>query len=175
MVDWVLGSGKGGGRAGGGVGPVRGPGGLGGGGRGRGRPPTLFHGRGGTVDRGGGPAQLAIQSQPPGSVNGSLRVTEQGEAIDAKFGLLGIALRTLEEYTTATITATLEPAADPERRWRDRMQQLADTSRAAYRRLVHGSPEFTAYFWAATPEAEIAPAPLGIRGRLERRGDRRGG
>jgi phosphoenolpyruvate carboxylase len=124
---------------------------------------TLFHGRGGTVDRGGGPAQLAIQSQPPGSVNGSLRVTEQGEAIDAKFGLLGIALRTLEEYTTATITATLEPAKDPERRWRDRMQQLADTSRAVYRGLVHGSPEFTAYFWAATPEAEIGQIRIGTR------------
>jgi phosphoenolpyruvate carboxylase len=124
---------------------------------------TLFHGRGGTVDRGGGPARLAIQSQPPGSVNGSLRVTEQGEAIDAKFGILGIALRTLEVYTTATLTTTLQPAKDPERRWRDRMQQLADTSRAAYRRLVYGSPEFTAYFWAATPEAEIGQIRIGTR------------
>ncbi len=124
---------------------------------------TLFHGRGGTVDRGGGPARLAIQSQPPGSVNDSLRVTEQGEAIDAKFGILGIALRTLEVYTTATLTATLQPAQDPERRWRDRMQLLADTSRAAYRRLVHGSPEFTAYFWAATPEAEIGQIKIGTR------------
>jgi len=124
---------------------------------------TLFHGRGGTVDRGGGPARLAIQSQPPGSVNGSLRVTEQGEAIDAKFGIHGIALRTLEEYTTATLTATLQPAKDPERRWRDRMRQLADTSRAAYRRLVYGSPEFTAYFWAATPEAELGRIKIGTR------------
>ena len=124
---------------------------------------TLFHGRGGTVDRGGGPARLAIQSQPPGSVNGSLRVTEQGEAIDAKFGILGIALRTLEVYATATLTTTLQPAKDPEPRWRDRMQQLADTSRAAYRRLVHGSPEFTAYFWAATPEAEIGRIKIGTR------------
>jgi phosphoenolpyruvate carboxylase len=124
---------------------------------------TLFHGRGGTVDRGGGPARLAIQSQPPGSVNGSLRVTEQGEAIDAKFGILGIALRTLEVYTTATLTTTLQPAKDPERRWRDRMQQLADTSRAAYRRLVYGSPEFAAYFWAATPEAEIGQIKIGTR------------
>jgi phosphoenolpyruvate carboxylase len=124
---------------------------------------TLFHGRGGTVDRGGGPARLAIQSQPPGSVNGSLRVTEQGEAIDAKFGILGIALRTLEVYTTATLTATLQPAEDPERRWRDRMQVLADASRAAYRGLVHGSSEFTAYFWAATPEAEIGQIKIGTR------------
>jgi phosphoenolpyruvate carboxylase len=124
---------------------------------------TLFHGRGGTVDRGGGPARLAIQSQPPGSVNGSLRVTEQGEAIDAKFGILGIALRTLEEYTTATLTTTLQPAKDPERRWRDRMQHLADASRAAYRRLVYGSPEFAAYFWSATPEAEIGQIKIGTR------------
>jgi len=124
---------------------------------------TLFHGRGGTVDRGGGPARVAIQSQPPGSVNGSLRVTEQGEAIDAKFGMLGIALRTLEEYTTATLAATLEPAKDPERRWRERMQQLADTSRAAYRRVVYESPSFTAYFWTATPEAEIGQIKIGTR------------
>jgi phosphoenolpyruvate carboxylase len=124
---------------------------------------TLFHGRGGTVDRGGGPARLAIQSQPPGSVKGSLRVTEQGEAIDAKFGILGIALRTLEDYTTATLTTTLQPAKDPEQRWRDRMRQLADTSRAAYRKLVYGSPDFTAYFWAATPEAEIGQLRIGTR------------
>ena len=68
---------------------------------------TLFHGRGGSVGRGGGPTALAIQSQPPGSVDGTLRVTEQGEMIQAKFGLPGIALRTLEVYTTATLEAAL--------------------------------------------------------------------
>ena len=124
---------------------------------------TLFHGRGGTVDRGGGPARLAIQSQPPGSVNGALRVTEQGEAIYAKFGILGIALRTLEEYATATLTATVLPVQDPEPRWRERMQRLADTSRAAYRRLVYETPDFTAYFWAATPETEIGGLKIGTR------------
>src|SRR4030095_12639922 len=76
-------------------------------------PLTVFHGRGGSVGRGGGPTYLAIQSQPPGSVDGTLRVTEQGEMIQAKFGLPGIALRTLEVYTTATLEATLsQPAAD---------------------------------------------------------------
>jgi phosphoenolpyruvate carboxylase len=124
---------------------------------------TLFHGRGGTVDRGGGPARLAIQSQPPGSVKGSLRVTEQGEAIDAKFGILGIALRTLEDYATATLASSLQPASDPEQRWRGRMRQLAETSRATYRRIVHESPEFNAYFWAATPEAEIGQIKIGTR------------
>ena len=72
---------------------------------------TLFHGRGGSVGRGGGPTYLAIQSQPPGSVDGRLRVTEQGEMIQAKFGLPGLALRTLEIYTTATLEATLTPPA----------------------------------------------------------------
>src|SRR5262249_3245122 len=67
----------------------------------------LFHGRGGSVGRGGGPTYLAIQSQPPGSVDGTIRVTEQGEMIQAKFGLEDIAVRTLEVYTTATLDATL--------------------------------------------------------------------
>ena len=124
---------------------------------------TLFHGRGGTVSRGGGPTHLAIQSQPPGSVNGSLRVTEQGEMIDAKFGLPGIALRTLELYTTATLEATLKPAENPIRRWRERMQQLADSSRAAYRRKVYETPEFLEYFRLATPEAEFGELKIGSR------------
>ena len=89
--------------------------------RAHGVPVTLFHGRGGSVGRGGGPTYLAIQSQPPGSVDGTLRVTEQGEMIQAKFGLPGIALRTLEVYTSATLDATLAPAAPPRprggRRW----------------------------------------------------------
>ena len=75
--------------------------------RAHGVPVTLFHGRGGSVGRGGGPTHLAIKSQPPGSIDGTLRVTEQGEMIQAKFGLPGIALRTLEVYTTATLEATL--------------------------------------------------------------------
>lgn len=124
---------------------------------------TLFHGRGGTVDRGGGPMHLAIQSQPPGSVNGSLRVTEQGETIDSKFGLPGIALRTLERYTTAVLEATLRPAQDPDPRWRRRMQALADSARAAYGKLVHDTPDFPAYFRAATPQPEIENLKIGSR------------
>ena len=71
---------------------------------------TLFHGRGGSVGRGGGPTYLAIQSQPPGSIDGTLRVTEQGEMIQALFGLPDIALRTMEVYTTGTLEAWLTPA-----------------------------------------------------------------
>jgi phosphoenolpyruvate carboxylase len=124
---------------------------------------TLFHGRGGTVDRGGGPMHLAIQSQPPGSVNGTLRVTEQGETIDSKFGLPGIALRTLERYTTAVLEATLVPAKDPAQEWRQRMQLLADTARATYGQLVHATPGFIDYFRAATPQPEIEKLRIGSR------------
>ncbi len=124
---------------------------------------TLFHGRGGTVDRGGGPMHLAIQSQPPGSVNGSLRVTEQGETIDSKFGLPGIALRTLERYTTAVLEATLRPTQDAKPRWRQRMQELADSARATYRAVVHDTPEFPAYFRAATAQVEIEQLRIGSR------------
>ena len=99
-------------------------------------PLTLFHGRGGSIGRGGGPTHLALQSQPPGSVDGRLRVTVQGEMIQAQFGLRDIALRTLEVYTTSVLDATLsKPAAVPGR-WRDAMERLADTAHGIYRR--HG-------------------------------------
>lgn len=124
---------------------------------------TLFHGRGGTVGRGGGPTHLAIQSQPPGSVDGTLRVTEQGEMIDAKFGLPGIALRTLELYLTATLEATLLPGAQPRPAWCGLMSELADRSRAAYRRMVYERPEFLDYFRIATPERELAHLNIGSR------------
>ncbi|MHC4832074.1 MAG: phosphoenolpyruvate carboxylase, partial [Planctomycetota bacterium] len=90
---------------------------------------TLFHGRGGTVGRGGGPTYLAIQSQPPGSVDGRLRVTEQGEMIQAKFGTEGIAARTLELYTTATLQATLTPPRTPEPAWREVMSRRTRLAR----------------------------------------------
>ena len=93
--------------------------------RDHGVPITLFHGRGGSVGRGGGPTHLAIQSQPPGSVDGTLRVTEQGEMIQAKFGLPGIALRTLEVYTTATLEATLGAPRPVSREWRATMDRVA--------------------------------------------------
>jgi phosphoenolpyruvate carboxylase len=92
-----------------------------------------------------------------------LRVTEQGETIDSKFGLPGIALRTLERYTTAVLEATLVPAKDPEPEWRHRMQLLADTARAAYGQLVHDTAGFLDYFRAATPQPEIEKLRIGSR------------
>ena len=132
-------------------------------GRHAGVPITLFHGRGGSVGRGGGPTHLAIQSQPPGSVDGTLRVTEQGEMIQAKFGLPGIALRTLEVYTTATLEAMLTPPPPADPAWRETMARLSDVSATTYRRIVHDDPHFLEYFRAATPETDFDALHIGSR------------
>jgi len=125
---------------------------------------TLFHGRGGTVGRGGGPMHLAIQSQPPGSVHGSLRVTEQGEMVQAKFGMDVIAQRQMEIFTTAVLQATLAPPPPPSNaRWRPLMDRMSATSCAAYRDLVVGNPQFMLYFQEATPEDELGNLNIGSR------------
>jgi len=124
---------------------------------------TLFHGRGGSVGRGGGPTYLAIRSQPPGSVDGRLRVTVQGEMIQAEFGLIGIALRTLEVYTTATLDTTLAAVPTPREEWRATMQRMSDASARAYRGVVYETPRFLDYFRAATPEVELGEINIGSR------------
>ncbi|HEV7922869.1 MAG TPA: phosphoenolpyruvate carboxylase [Thermoanaerobaculia bacterium] len=124
---------------------------------------TLFHGRGGSVGRGGGPTYLAIGSQPPGSVEGRLRVTVQGEMIQAEFGLVGIALRTLEVYTTATLDATLAPSPPPREEWRTAMQRMSDAAARGYRAVVYETPRFVDYFRAATPEVELGEINIGSR------------
>ena len=124
---------------------------------------TLFHGRGGSIGRGGGPTHLAMQSQPPGSVDGRLRATVQGEMIEAQFGLDDVALRTLEVYATSTLEATLLPTAPAPAAWRDVMDGLASTAHGVYRRIVYDNPRFLEYFHAATPEREIGLAPIGSR------------
>ncbi len=124
---------------------------------------TLFHGRGGSIGRGGGPTHAAILSQPPGSAAGRLRVTEQGEMIQAKFGLPGIAERNLELYTTAVAEATLAPPAPPEDEWRAVMDELAERSCRDYRAMVRETPAFIDYFRHATPEHEISHLAIGSR------------
>jgi len=124
---------------------------------------TLFHGRGGSISRGGGPTYLANQSQPPGSVHGRLRATEQGEMIQAQFGLPEIATRTLELYTTATLAATLETHEPPSPQWRPVMDRLAETARTVYREVVYDNPQFVEYFRTATPEVELGVVPIGSR------------
>jgi phosphoenolpyruvate carboxylase len=124
---------------------------------------TLFHGRGGSVGRGGGPTYVAIQSQPSGSVDGTLRVTEQGEMIQALFGLPEIAVRTLEVYTSGTLDSWLVPDAPPRSEWRDCMERLSADAGRAYRSYVHERSEFVDYFRAATPLAELQEVNIGSR------------
>ncbi|TNE74910.1 MAG: phosphoenolpyruvate carboxylase [Gammaproteobacteria bacterium] len=124
---------------------------------------TLFHGRGGTVGRGGGPANRAILSQPPGSVNGSFRITEQGEMIRFKFGLPQLAIQSLTLYTTAVIEATLAPPPKPEDDWRETMDWLTERSLKAYRDVVRENPDFVPYFRQVTPEQALGKLALGSR------------
>lgn len=124
---------------------------------------TLFHGRGGTIGRGGGPAHAAILSQPPGSLAGGLRVTEQGEMIRFKFGLPELAVRSLALYASAVLEGMLLPPPVPKASWRELMNQLATDSCDAYRAVVRHNKDFVPYFRAATPEQELGKLPLGSR------------
>ncbi|WP_207063887.1 phosphoenolpyruvate carboxylase [Motiliproteus sp. SC1-56] len=124
---------------------------------------TLFHGRGGTVGRGGGPSHKAILAQPPGSVNGSLRVTEQGEMIRFKFGMPEIAVRNLELYAGAVLEASLAPPEPPQDAWRQLMDSMAAEAHRLYRQVVWDTEDFVPYFRQITPEQELAKLPLGSR------------
>ncbi|MCU0125095.1 phosphoenolpyruvate carboxylase [Pseudomonas vlassakiae] len=130
----------------------------------------LFHGRGGTVGRGGGPAHAAILSQPPGSVAGRFRTTEQGEMIRFKFGLPAIAEQNLNLYLAAVLEATLLPPPPPEPAWRSLMDQLAADGLKAYRGVVRENPAFVEYFRQSTPEQELGRLPLGSRPAKRRAG-----
>ncbi len=124
----------------------------------------LFHGRGGTVGRGGGPCYQAVLAQPGRTVNGQIRVTEQGEVIASKYAHAAIARRSLEMLAAASIEATL---LSPERRIPDEFleaaERLSETSMKAYRALVYDMPKFDEFFFAATPIAEIAELNIGSR------------
>jgi phosphoenolpyruvate carboxylase len=126
---------------------------------------TFFHGRGGTVGRGGGKTPRAVLAAPVGSVNGRLRMTEQGEVIHRKYGLRTIAVRNLEQATGAVIRAGFR-GSDPDTEqgpWRQAMGRLAEASRAAYRELVYGEADFGDYFRQATPIDVIERMRIGSR------------
>lgn len=124
---------------------------------------TLFHGRGGTIGRGGGPVEKAMASQPPGSVKGSIRVTEQGEMIRYKFGLPALAFQSLSNYLQATIRATVDPAPPPKPEWRELMSEMSAASLQHYRSVVQEHPDFITYFRSLTPEQELNKLALGSR------------
>ncbi|WP_299582292.1 phosphoenolpyruvate carboxylase [uncultured Microbulbifer sp.] len=131
--------------------------------RNHGIPLTLFHGRGGSISRGGSPTRMALLSQPPGSVAGRIRVTEQGEMIRFKYGRPTVAAYNLEQYVAATLEATLMPPAQPRPEWRNQMERLTEVSVQSYREVVRDDPALVAYLRTVTPETELRRLALGSR------------
>jgi phosphoenolpyruvate carboxylase len=124
----------------------------------------MFHGRGGTVGRGGGPSYQAILAQPPGTVRGQIRLTEQGEVIGSKYANPEIGRRNLETLVAATLEATLlQPTKPATRAFLDAAAELSEASMDAYRGLVYDTPGFTDYFFGATPLKELAQLNIGSR------------
>ncbi len=126
---------------------------------------VFFHGRGGSASRGGGKTERAVIASPRGSVDATLRLTEQGEVIHRKYGIRALALRNLEQMTGAVLRATLRPRPpEPrEQQWRVIATAIAQYSRAAYRGFVHDNVQFAAYFRAATPIDVIERLRIGSR------------
>ncbi len=124
----------------------------------------LFHGRGGTVGRGGGPSYQAILAQPPGTVNGQIRLTEQGEVIGSKYANAEIGRRNLETLVAATLEATLlHPTRSAPKAFLEAAAHISTASMAAYRKVVYETPGFVDYFFAATPIRELAELNIGSR------------
>ena len=124
----------------------------------------MFHGRGGTVGRGGGPSYQAILAQPPGTVRGQIRLTEQGEVIASKYANPDIGRRNLETLVAATLEATLlQPTKAATKAFLQAAEQLSQASMGAYRKLVYETPGFADYFFSATPIREIAELNIGSR------------
>ena len=128
---------------------------------------TLFHGRGGTIARGGGPANRAILAQPPGSVGGRIRITEQGEVISDRYSHAAIAERHLEQVVHAVLIASAPEhyrlQVRPKAEWTAAMEELAAQSYRAYRRLIYETPELLVYWSQATPMDEISQMRIGSR------------
>lgn len=130
----------------------------------------FFHGRGGTVGRGGGPQHLAILSQPPHTVNQYLRVTIQGEVMEQDFGLPALALKTLETYTTAVMQVDLSKAVLVKDEYRYLMDKMSEVSCSKYRSIVHADSRFVQYFRNATPEQELGLLNIGSRPQKRKEG-----
>jgi phosphoenolpyruvate carboxylase len=135
----------------------------------------LFHGRGGTVGRGGGPSYQAILAQPPGSVQGQIRITEQGEVIASKYSDPDIGRRNLETLVAATLEASLldrAAARGDYRQYREVMEELSGAGFKAYRDLVYETPGFVTFFRTATPITEIADLHVGSRPAARRKSEK---
>jgi phosphoenolpyruvate carboxylase len=123
----------------------------------------LFHGRGGSTSRGGGRAYQAIRAQPRGTVNGRIRITEQGETVSARYGHPELAVRSLEQTTSAVLLASGAPGPEVPDRWRATLNDLAARSRERYRALVYEDPDFWRFFAQVTPISELSRLNIGSR------------
>ena len=123
----------------------------------------FFHGRGGSPSRGGGHAHGAILAQPPGTVRGRIRITDQGETVAAKYAHPQLAQRSLEQSLAAVLLASAAPPPPPPERFRAEMEALSQRSRDVYRALVHEHPDFPAFFRQGTPVEELSELNIGSR------------
>ena len=124
---------------------------------------TFFHGRGGSAGRGGGPIQATLRSQPPNSVNGKIRITDQGEVIQQKYGYEPLAKYNLCSYIGAVTEATLNPPPNPKKDWRSLIEKMSDISKNSYRKNINQSSDFIKYFKTVTPHRALGKLSIGSR------------
>ncbi len=124
---------------------------------------TFFHGRGGSAGRGGGPIQATLRSQPPNSVNGNIRITDQGEVIQQKYGYEPLANYNLCSYIGAVTEATLNPPPIPKKEWRNLIEKMSDISKNSYRKNINQSTDFIEYFKTVTPHKALGKLSIGSR------------
>ena len=124
---------------------------------------TFFHGRGGSPGRGGGPIQATLKSQPPLSVNGKIRITDQGEVVQQKYGYKPLAEYNLCSYISAVMEASLKPPPIPKNNWRSLIQKMSDVSTSAYRKYINENQEFIRYFKTVTPHKSLSRLSIGSR------------
>ena len=124
---------------------------------------TFFHGRGGSAGRGGGPIQATLRSQPPNSVNGKIRITDQGEVIQQKYGYEPLAKYNLCSYIGAVTEATLNPPPNPKSEWRSLIEKMAEISKNSYRKNINQSSDFIKYFKTVTPHVSLGKLSIGSR------------
>ena len=124
---------------------------------------TFFHGRGGSAGRGGGPIQATLRSQPPYSVNGKIRITDQGEVIQQKYGYEPLAKYNLCSYIGAVTEATLNPPPNPKKNWRELIEKMSDISKSSYRKNINQNLDFIRYFKTVTPHVSLGKLLIGSR------------
>ena len=124
---------------------------------------TFFHGRGGSAGRGGGPIQATLKSQPPETVNGKIRITDQGEVIQQKYGYQPLAFYNLCSYIGAVMEATINPPPFPKKDWRNLIEKMSEISKSSYRKNINQSSDFIKYFKTVTPHVSLGKLSIGSR------------